>query len=108
MKRRGVFEKKGGRKPASEAQPGLVQAVETAVKDRTAGSPVDPEIRWTNHSPAEIADEVVAQGFSVCPDTVRRILTEDLGLSRRQAVKDEAASEFPQRNEQFEHIADLR
>jgi DDE family transposase len=108
MKRRGVFEKKGGRKPASEAQPGLVQAVETAVEDRTAGSPVDPEIRWTNHSPAEIADEVVAQGFSVCPDTVRRILTEDLGLSRRQAVKDEAASEFPQRNEQFEHIADLR
>jgi len=82
--------------------------VEAAVADRTAGSPVDEQIRWTNRSPAEIADEVVAQGFSVCPDTVRRILTEDLGLSRRQAVKDEAASAFPQRDEQFEHITDLR
>ena len=90
------------------AQPGLQAAVEEAVADRTAGSPVDEQIRWTNRSPAEIAAEVVAQGFSVCADTVRRILTEDLGLVRRQAVKDEAASEFLQRDEQFEHIAQLR
>ena len=103
-----VSEKKGGRKKAVIAQPGLQAAVEEAVADRTAGSPVDEQIRWTNRSPAEIAAEAVAQGFSVCPDTVRRILTEDLGLVRRQAVKDEAASEFPQRDEQFEHIAQLR
>src|SRR5687767_12088595 len=51
-------EKKGGRKPASEAQPGLVEAVQEAVVDRTAGSPVDPEIRWTNRSPQEIAREL--------------------------------------------------
>jgi len=101
-------EKKGGRKKAVVAQPGLQEAVEEAVADRTAGSPVDEQIRWTNRSPAEIAAEVVAQGFSVCADTVRRILTEDLGLSRRQAVKDEAAREFPQRDEQFEYIAELR
>ena len=101
-------EKKGGRKKAVIAQPGLQAAVEEAVADRTAGSPIDEQIRWTNRSPAEIAAEVMAQGFSVCADTVRRILTDDLGLSRRQAVKDEAASEFPQRDEQFEHIADLR
>jgi hypothetical protein len=82
--------------------------VEAAVADRTAGSPVDEQIRWTNRSPAEIATEVVAQGFSICTDTVRRILLENLGLARRQAVKDEAASEFPQRNEQFEYLADLR
>jgi hypothetical protein len=82
--------------------------VEEAVADRTAGSPVDEQIRWTNRSPAEIADKLVEQGFSVCDDTVRRILTEDLGLSRRQAVKEEAGSAFPQRDEQFEYIADLR
>jgi len=69
---------------------------------------VDEQIRWTNRSPAEIAAELVGQGFSICADTVRRILTEDLGLARRQAVKDEAASEFPQRNEQFEYIAEWR
>jgi hypothetical protein len=86
----------------------LQAAVEAAVADRTAGSPVDERSRWTNRSPAEIAEELADQGFAVCDDTVRRILTEELGLSRRQAVKDEAASAFPQRNEQFEHIAELR
>jgi hypothetical protein len=101
-------EKRGGRKKAVIAQPELQAAVEAVVADRMAGSPMDESIRWTNRSPAEIAGELTAQGFVVCDDTVRRILTEELGLHRRQAVKDEAASEFPQRNEQFEHIAELR
>jgi len=90
------------------AQPGLQKAVKEAVADRTAGSPVDERIRWTNRSPAEIAATVVAQGFSVCADTIRQILLEDLGLRRRQAVKDESASGFPQRHEQFEYISELR
>lgn len=82
--------------------------MEEAVADRTAGSPVDERIRWTNRSPAEIATETVAKGFSVCADTVRRILTEELGLRRRQAVKDEAGSKFPDRDAQFEHITGRR
>ena len=49
-----------------------------------------------------------AQGFTVSDDTVRQILTEELGLCRRQAVKDEAASQFPERDEQFQHIAQRR
>ena len=69
---------------------------------------MDERIRWTNRSPAEIASEVVAQGFSACADTVRNILTEELGLRRRQAVKDKAACDFPQRDAQFRHIARLR
>jgi hypothetical protein len=101
-------EKKGGRKKAVVAQQGLQKAVENAVADRTAGSPMDDQIRWTNRSPAEIATEVAAQGFSICADSVRRILTEELGLRRRQAVKDEAAGDFEFRDEQFMHIADLR
>ncbi|HEX3869929.1 MAG TPA: ISAzo13 family transposase [Pirellulales bacterium] len=101
-------EKKGGRKKAVIAQPGLQAAVEEAVADQTAGSPMNEHIRWTNRSPAEIAAEVTQQGFSICVDTVRRILTEALGLRRRQAVKDEAAREFPQRDEQFQYIAQLR
>jgi hypothetical protein len=106
--RRAASEKKGGRKQAVIAQPGLQEAIEEAVATQTAGSPVDEQIRWTNRSPAEIASEVVAQGFSVCADTVRNILTEALGLRRRQAVKDEAGCNFPQRDAQFRHIARLR
>lgn len=90
------------------AQPGLQPAIEEVIADRTAGSPMDEDIRWTSRSPAEIAAAVNAQGFIVGPDTVRRILTEELGLHRRQAVKDEAGAEFPQRDDQFEYIASLR
>jgi hypothetical protein len=78
------------------------------VSNHTAGSPVDPSLRWTNRSPRTIAEELADQGFSACVDTVRRILIEDLGLHRRKACKDEAGGEYEFRNEQFEHIAYLR
>jgi Rhodopirellula transposase DDE domain len=41
-------------------------------------------------------------------DALRRILFDELGLSRRQAFKDEASCRFPQRDEQFQFIAKLR
>jgi hypothetical protein len=86
----------------------LVEAVEESVADRTAGSPVDPHIRWTNRSPREIAEELAKQGYLACRDTVRKILTQTLGLGRRQAVKNEAGREYPCRDEQFRYIARRR
>jgi hypothetical protein len=103
-----VSEKKGGRKKASDAQPGLIEAVEQAVADHTAGSPVDEKILWTNRSPREIAQELAQDGFQVCPETVRRILTDELELGLRQAVKEEASCECPCRDEQFQYLAELR
>lgn len=79
-----------------------------SVAEHTAGSPVDESRLWTNRSPREIAAEVASEGFDVGPDTVRTILTNDLGLTLRQAVKDEATCNFPERDEQFQHIAGLR
>ena len=101
-------EKKGGRKKASVAQPGLIDVVEAVVSEHTAGSPVDENILWTNRSPREIAEEVQGAGFSACAETVRRILTEELGLSFRQAEKEAATRHFEFRDEQFEHIARKR
>lgn len=85
-----------------------MEAVERTIAADTAGSPVDAGVRWTNRSAADLADDLQEQGFSVSDDTLRRILHEELGLSRRQAVKDEAACSFPQRDEQFRNIARLR
>jgi len=85
-----------------------VQAVEAAVATHTAGSPVDKNMVWTNRSPRQIAEEVAAEGFSVCADTVRRILTEDLELGLRQAEKEVAGKTCAFREEQFEHIARRR
>jgi hypothetical protein len=105
---RDASEKKGGRNKASLVQPGLIAAVEAAVDDRTAGSPMKDTLRWTNRSPQDIANALGEMGFSVCPDTVRRILTEDLDLHLRQARKEEPAKKYPFRNEQFEYISELR
>jgi hypothetical protein len=101
-------EKKGGRKKASEAQPALVPAVEALIERDTAGSPVDESIRWTNRSPDQLAEELRDQGFKIGVDALRRILFEELSLSRRQAYKDESACDYPHRDEQFQHIANLR
>lgn len=76
--------------------------------EHTAGSPVDENIVWTNRSPRQIAEEIAEEGFSVCEDTVRRILTEELELGLRQAEKEEAGKEPLFREEQFQHIAGRR
>jgi hypothetical protein len=78
------------------------------IANDTAGSPVDERIRWTNRSVPQFAAELGEQGFEIGVDTLRSILFEELGLSRRAAFKDEAACHFPQRDEQFQYIAKLR
>lgn len=69
---------------------------------------MDENILWTNHSPRQIADAVHEKGFSVCPETVWRILSEELGLCRRQAEKEESTRFYEFRDEQFKHIASRR
>lgn len=78
------------------------------MEDHTAGSPVDENMLWTNRSPRQIAEELEEEGYSVSSQTVRKILAEELHLGVRQAAKDEPASEYAFRNEQFEHLAELR
>lgn len=88
--------------------PALVPAVERLVAADTAGSPVDEGIRWTNRSATDLAEELQQEGLDVGADTVRRILREDLGLSLRQARKDEPGCQCSDRDQQFRHIAELR
>lgn len=103
-----MSEKKGGRRKASTANPEIVEAIERIVETDTAGSPVEPGVRWTNRSPRDIANELHEEGHCACPDTVRRILREDLNLGQRQAVKNATTCNYPYRDEQFEYIAQLR
>src|SRR5215218_3183162 len=98
-KQKGASEKKGGRKPASVAQPELLPAVEALIERDTAGSPVDENIRWTNRPVAQLAEELQDQGFEIGVDALRRILFDELNLSRRQAFKDEATCHYEHRDE---------
>ena len=73
MWRKAASEKKGGRKKASVAQPALLPAVEALIDKDTAGSPVDENIRWTNRSAGDLAEDLRKQGFEIGPDALRRI-----------------------------------
>ena len=86
----------------------MLPALETLIERDTAGSPVNENIRWTNRSANDLAQELQDQGFEIGPDALRRILYDELNLSRRQAFKDESACRFPQRDEQFQYLAKLR
>lgn len=83
-------------------------AVEALIEHDTAGSPVDDGLRWTNRSVAELAEKLQDQGFQIAVDALGRILFDELGLSRRQAFKDEPAGRYEHRDEQFQYIAKLR
>ncbi len=82
--------------------------MQSLIERDTAGSPVDEDIRWTNRAPAELAKALQADGFEIGVDALRRILFDELHLSRRQAFKDEASGQFPQRDEQFRYLAQVR
>jgi hypothetical protein len=107
-RRKAASEKKGGRKSASVAQPELISAVEKLIEKDTAGSPVEPGLRWTNRPVADLAEALQDEGFQIEVDALRRVLFDELGLSRRAAFKDESACHYEHRDEQFQYIAKLR
>ena len=100
--------KKGGRKKASCQQPELLETLREIVEVHTAGSPVEPGKLWTNRSPQELSEELSTVGFSACPNTVTRLLREELELSQRSAAKTVALGESADRDAQFERIAELK
>jgi hypothetical protein len=90
------------------ADPELVPLLQEAVQDHTAGSPVEPDQLWTNRSPAELARELAEQEHAVDPKTVRLLLKEELGLSRRQMVKTLSMGESADRDAQFYELQKIK
>jgi len=107
MKPKDESEKKGGRKKASIACPGLEENLRQVVADHTAGDPMCEDVLWTYLSSTEIAGQLQRLGTPIGPDTVRRLL-EELGFHKRQAEKTKTMGDTPFRNEQFENIAQLK
>jgi hypothetical protein len=72
----------------------------------TAGDPLTG-LKWTRRTTAKIARELAATGISVSANTVGRLLKE-LGYSLRVNSKKISSGSSPDRNAQFEIIADRR
>jgi DDE family transposase len=55
-----------------------------------------------------LVEELSQDGFSVCANTVSRLLREELELGRRQASKSLPLGEHSRRDEQFQRIDELK
>jgi hypothetical protein len=65
----------GGRKPAEELDPGLVEALLALVEPDERGDPMSP-LRWTVKSLRNLAEELTRAGHPVSAPTVGRLLKE--------------------------------
>lgn len=98
----------GGRKSVLSTAAGLGEAFFKVLKNHTAGSPVDGDIRWTNLKRGEIAERLKEQGFSVSVTVIDQLLDKH-NFRPRQAFKSEAGKKnIPDRDEQFTNIARLK
>ena len=72
----------------------------------TAGDPLSG-LKWTRRTTAKIAAELCKLGTGICARTVARLLKK-IGFSLRVNHKKRAGASHPNRDDQFQHIAELR
>src|SRR6266566_4006519 len=94
----------GGRKRATEVDPGLVPALLALVEPQERGDPVSP-LRWTAKSTHTLAAELTAQGHKVSADTVGDLLREE-GFSLQGNAKTIEGAQHPDRDAQFRYISE--
>ena len=93
----------GGRKSREREQPGLVRALERLVEPAVRGDPQSP-LRWTCKSTRDLAEALQGQGFQVSHRKVGKLL-KARGYSLQSNRKTREGGQHPDRNAQFEHIA---
>lgn len=91
-----------GRKPTTEQQPDLIDALDKLIDPVTRGEPTNP-LRYTIKSTRTLASELQKQNFQVSPSTIGRLL-KSMGYSLQSNRKSREGKQHPDRNAQFEHI----
>jgi Rhodopirellula transposase DDE domain len=91
-----------GRKPLTDAQPGLLAALEALVEPTARGDPDSP-LRWTCKGVRRLAAALRNQGFRIGRQTVAELL-RGLGYSLQANRKTREGTRHPDRNAQFEYI----
>jgi len=94
----------GGRKSRETEQPELMQALEQLVDGTTRGDPILP-LRWTCKSTRTLAKELNRQGYQISSTKVGELL-RSAGYSLQGNRKTIEGKQHPDRDGQFQHIAD--
>ncbi len=93
----------GGPKALIELDPKLLAALRYLVEPATMGDPERP-LLWVSKSHVKLADALVGMGHEISPNTVAKLLVEELEFSRKVNRKTVEGTSHPDRNAQFEHI----
>jgi hypothetical protein len=94
----------GGRKRKETHDPGLLAALDALVEPGSRGDPMSP-LRWTCLSVRQLATTLTGQGHPVSPQKVAQMLHE-AGYSLQGTHKTLEGTTHPDRDAQFQHIAD--
>jgi hypothetical protein len=92
-----------GRKPVHEKDATLLADLRHLVEPATLGDPMRP-LLWVSKSRAKLADALCAMGHPISPNTVGKLLREELGYSRQTNRKTLEGASHPDRDGQFAHI----
>src|SRR4051794_40774659 len=92
----------GGRKPKTETEPGLLEALSELVQSAIRGDP-EAALLWVSRSQRYLARALAERGFTASQKLVGRLLRQ-LGFSLQANSKTREGTQHPDRNAQFEHI----
>ena len=92
----------GGRKPKTETEPGLLEALNDLVQSAIRGDP-EAALLWVSRSQRFLARALADRGFTASQTLVGRLLRR-LGFSLQANSKTREGSQHPDRDAQFEHI----
>jgi len=95
----------GGRKQAKNEQPGLLDALRELVEPIPRGDPESP-LRWVSKGVRKLSAALRERGFIAGRSLVGRLLKDELKFNLQANAKVLEGSHHPDRNAQFEHIAD--
>src|SRR5436309_9628116 len=101
--RRPSPKKGGGRRPLTQARPGLEENLRGLLQEFTGGDPMRVGVLWTNLSLRELSRRLLGMGTPASRRTIRR-LRRKLKVGRRTARKKKTMGQHTDRNAQFENI----
>jgi hypothetical protein len=100
--------RQGAGRPARERQDaGLTTALENLLEPETAGDPMGKRAKGKRRSLRQLSEALSAAGHPASRPTVARLLRE-LGYSPKANARCGETRSAPERNAQFEHIAEER
>ena len=100
--------KGGGRQKIEEKNDEIVDQLKEAIKDLTAGDPMNHECKWVRFSLRPLCREMMKLGCDVSLMTLKRLLKDNDYALRANVKSQEAGSNHPDRDIQFRYIAKMK